>query len=211
MSKWMSEHVDPIMIHVLDLIKRIRDQQDEPPNWDTEWRNLLDQLRPLKASERKSESLSARALSAWIDESVESSKWQYREQWINRALCVELFNPPRNAGEDFYKAFHEVGELHSDQRDVAAIFFLCAALGFRGVYVEKNNPEAKKLLGLPNTFEEWVQRARPRPMEIPLGSSVEPAGAESLGGKFHFLASAVLNVAIGLALAVTLWWTMLSG
>jgi hypothetical protein len=177
MNKGMNQKVDSVFEYVLDLKERIGDQTRNPPVYEIERGNLLEKVRSLRASDRKSENLAATALTAWIDETLVNSTWNHKSRWIDKSLWVEIYGQ-RVAGVEFFINFREASELPSEH---------------------------------PATFEEWVQRARPRPIETSLGSNVDPAGAFSLDGKFRFLASTVLNTAIGLALAVTLWWTMLSG
>jgi type VI secretion system protein ImpK len=209
MNKGMNQKVDSVFEYVLDLKERIGDQTRNPPVYEIERGNLLEKVRSLRASDRKSENLAATALTAWIDETLVNSTWNHKSRWIDKSLWVEIYGQ-RVAGVEFFINFREASELPSEQRDVVDVFFLCAVLGFRGCYGTATGSHVIEN-ELPATFEEWVQRARPRPIETSLGSNVDPAGAFSLDGKFRFLASTVLNTAIGLALAVTLWWTMLSG
>lgn len=70
------------------------------------------------------------AVCAWTDEVLGSSRWNYRQLWLNDQLQRRYYRTSE-AGEEFFRRLSEVG-LH--QHDVREVYYLCLALGFTGKY-----------------------------------------------------------------------------
>lgn len=75
------------------------------------------------------------AVCAWIDESLLAVSDKLREFW-SRNLLQRHFYDLSNAGELF---FTRLAQLSPARIEVKEIYLLCIALGFAGVYGEKQN------------------------------------------------------------------------
>src|SRR5690606_19814271 len=92
MTPAFAQSVDPISLHVLELIDRLNDGQEVSPA-DERMRimSLIDQADAQLGSGREWE-LAKYALVSWIDEILLDMRWIGREWWTNNVLEVELFN-----------------------------------------------------------------------------------------------------------------------
>ena len=73
------------------------------------------------------------ALVAFLDETLLSSDWSQKDQWLAKPLQLELFNR-YDAGEEF---FHRLDGLRANpglHAEVLEVYYLCMALGFKGRY-----------------------------------------------------------------------------
>ena len=80
------------------------------------------------------------ALTAFLDESISQSSWDYRSQWVAAPLCFERFNR-LDAGEEFFVRLQALQSARPVSPDVLQIYFLCLTLGFRGRYLLRSNEE----------------------------------------------------------------------
>jgi type VI secretion system protein ImpK len=76
---------------------------------------------------------------AWIDESILSSGWDYRDQW-QREQLQRLYYNTFEAGEEVFERLNTIG-YH--QNNVREIYYLCLSLGFKGKFIR---PEDDYLL-----------------------------------------------------------------
>jgi type VI secretion system protein ImpK len=76
---------------------------------------------------------------AWIDESILSSRWDYRDQW-QREQLQRLYYNTFEAGEEVFERLNTIG-YH--QNNVREIYYLCLSLGFKGKFI---HPEDDYLL-----------------------------------------------------------------
>jgi type VI secretion system protein ImpK len=70
------------------------------------------------------------AVFAWVDETILSSNWQGRQQWLREQLQRQYYQTA-DAGELFFDRLNGVGP---HQREVREVYYLCLALGFAGQY-----------------------------------------------------------------------------
>jgi type VI secretion system protein ImpK len=85
------------------------------------------------------------ALVAFLDETLLSSDWSQKDQWLARPLQLELYNR-YDAGEEF---FHRLDGLRANpglHAEVLEIYYLCMALGFKGKYQLHGQEELRELV-----------------------------------------------------------------
>ena len=70
------------------------------------------------------------AVFSWIDEAIMNSAWAEKNRWLGERL-QRVYYGTANAGELFYERLNSIG-LH--QRDVREVYYLCLAMGFKGLY-----------------------------------------------------------------------------
>ena len=83
--------------------------------------------------------LSKFALVAFLDETIISSGWAQKDQWLSDPLQIKLFDT-FNAGEEFFNHMAELRLRSSQNKDVLEIYYLCLSLGFKGKY-QLQSPE----------------------------------------------------------------------
>lgn len=79
------------------------------------------------------------ALIAFLDESIISSSWNRKEEWLSEPLQLKLFDT-FNAGEEFFTNLDTLRQRTGSNRDVLEIYYLCLVLGFKGKY-QLQSPE----------------------------------------------------------------------
>jgi type VI secretion system protein ImpK len=84
-------------------------------------------------------SLSKFALVAFLDETIISSGWSQKDQWLSDPLQIKLFDT-FNAGEEFFNHMAELRLRSNQNKDVLEIYYLCLSLGFKGKY-QLQSPE----------------------------------------------------------------------
>ena len=135
MTPKLAQAVDPIFLHVLDLIDRVNfgesiAAQDER----LRIRTLIDQAEAVVGADHEWD-LAKYALVSWIDEMMVDAHWDGREWWSNNVLEMEFFSS-RACSERFYLRAKEAAA--STSRDALEVYYICVVLGFRGVYHEPN-------------------------------------------------------------------------
>jgi type VI secretion system protein ImpK len=172
MTPTFAQAVDPIFLHVLDLLDRI--SQDEKPSAQHQRLRigaLIDQAEAVVGSGQEWE-LAKYAIVSWIDEMLVDTPWEGREWWSNNVLEVEQFNT-RLCNERFYVRAQEASTL--PRRDALEVYYVCVVLGFRGLY--RDAEFAGSLIGahgLPPTLEQWSSQVA---MSIRLGQGRPPLAA----------------------------------
>ena len=175
MTPNLARAVDPIFIHVLDLLEKIKtDERPSPEEERLRIRALLDQAEAIIGGGAEWE-LSKYAITSWIDEMLVDTPWSGQEWWANNVLEVELFNT-RLCSEQFFLKSQEAAQLSN--RDALEVFYICVVLGFRGLY---HDPTIAEMLarphGLPSDIETWAKQTS---MSIRLGQGrpalPQPAG-----------------------------------
>jgi type VI secretion system protein ImpK len=68
---------------------------------------------------------------AWIDESILSSRWDYRDQW-QREQLQRLYYNTFEAGEEVFERLNTIGY---QQNNVREVYYLCLSLGFKGKFI----------------------------------------------------------------------------
>lgn len=71
------------------------------------------------------------AISAFVDESVLYSNWQFKDEWLNKPLMIEYFNDAL-AGEIFFQKMDRIAQ--ESKLELLEIFYLCLMLGYEGRY-----------------------------------------------------------------------------
>ncbi len=79
------------------------------------------------------------ALVAFLDETIISSEWSEKSEWLTEPLQIKLFDT-FNAGEEFFTNMSTLRQRSSVNKDVLEIFYLCLSLGFKGKY-QLQSPE----------------------------------------------------------------------
>lgn len=164
MTPKQSVAVDPVFLHILNLLDRIAEGNDPDPKEERiQIRALLDQGEAIMGSGENWE-LTKYALVSWIDEVLLSSSWTNRDWWSNNVLEVEFFNT-RLCNEQFFLNAQRATQL--SDRDVLEVYYICVILGFRGLYAE---PTIAAMLvsqhQLPNDLATWLRQTA---MSIRLG------------------------------------------
>lgn len=164
--------VDPVFLHVLDLLDRISEGDDPNPTEEhIQIRALLDQGESIVGAGEEWE-LTKYALVSWIDEVLVASSWGHRDWWGNNVLEVEFYNT-RLCNEEFFVKAKKATRLAS--RDALEVFYICVILGFQGLY--QDAAMAAMLVEqhqLPNDLQTWKRQTS---MSVRLGQ-----GRPSLNG-----------------------------
>lgn len=79
------------------------------------------------------------ALVAFLDETIISSSWNQKEEWLAEPMQIKLFDT-FNAGEEFFEQLHQLRQRSSGNADILEVYYLCLALGFKGKY-QLQSPE----------------------------------------------------------------------
>jgi type VI secretion system protein ImpK len=208
MTPEFAEAVDPVFLDVLGLLDRIgRDEHPSPKEERLRIRGWLDQAEA-KLGQAPDWQLAKYALVAWIDDVLIDAPWEGRGWWKENALEVEVFNT-RLRHEQFYAKAQEASAL--PRKDALEVFYVCAVLGFRGLY---RDPAAAAVLaeprGLPPDLESW---ARSTSMAIQLGqgrpaigeASVPGEGAPPLDGPFLLIWASLAGVVLAAFTAIFAW------
>ncbi len=208
MSPTLAQAVDPIFLHVLDLLERI--EAGSPTSTQEERlriRTLIDQAEATIGGGAEWE-LAKYALVSWIDEMLVELPWSGQEWWSNNVLEVELFNT-RLCYEEFYTRAQQAATM--SRRDALEVFYVCVVLGFRGMY---RDPQlAAHLLqarGLPADINTWAKQVA---MTIRLGQGRPPlaeprreiTGAPPMRGKTRLMWVSLAAVLL-IASNVVVWY-----
>ncbi|MDZ4820159.1 MAG: DotU family type IV/VI secretion system protein [Planctomycetota bacterium] len=203
MTPKFAQAVDPIFLHVLELLDRIaRDERISPQDERLRVRALIDQAQAFIGNSQEWD-LAKYAIVSWIDEVLLEAPWQGREWWSNNVLEVEMFNT-RLCNEMFYVRAQEASSLQS--RDALEVFYVCVVLGFRGLYRDPTIAAMfTQVHGLPPDLESWAKQAS---LAIRLGQGRPPlagprrqiAGAPPLRTRplvvWSWLSAALLSVMV---------------
>jgi type VI secretion system protein ImpK len=156
--------VDPLLLHVLGLIDRLKEQRSPNPlDERARIRALLDQGEAIVGSGQEWE-LSKYALVSWIDEMLVESEWEARDWWSNNVLEMELFRT-RLCSEKFFLNAKEASTLA--RRDALEVYYVCVVLGFRGLYRDATLASMlSQRHGLPQDLGTWAKQTA---MAIRLG------------------------------------------
>jgi type VI secretion system protein ImpK len=112
---------------------KLGDQQPEFEQVRADLDNMLEQARRrlTKRGSAPSAFEEARfAVAAFLDEAINLSNWDGRDQWTGRTLQRRYYNTSR-AGEEF---FEHLEKLPPDADELRELYLTCLALGFRGRY-----------------------------------------------------------------------------
>ena len=76
---------------------------------------------------------------AFLDETIISSEWSEKNEWLAEPLQIKLFDT-FNAGEEFFTNMSNLRQRTTVNKDVLEIYYLCLSLGFKGKY-QLQSPE----------------------------------------------------------------------
>jgi type VI secretion system protein ImpK len=99
------------------------------------------------------------AVLSWVDETILTSSWPYRNEW--RHLMLSTFQT-LNAGNEF---FTRLEQIPPDAREIKEIYFLCLSLGFEGQFALGGNPEALRDYRR-RLYQDVVRNTEVRPERI---------------------------------------------
>lgn len=208
MSPEFAKAVDPVFLHVLNLLERIG--RGENPNVQTERlriRGWLDQAEG-HLGQRPDWQLAKYALVSWIDEVLLEAPWDGHDWWNENVLEVELFNS-RLANEQFYVHAKEASALA--QRDALEVFYVCVVLGFRGLYRDPDVAASlTEAMELPPDLETWAKQTA---LAIRLGqgrpriadTEEVGSGAPPLDGRTRLVWSSLAGVILAAFLAASVY------
>ena len=79
------------------------------------------------------------ALVAFLDETIISSEWADKNEWLTEPLQIKLFDT-FNAGEEFFTNMANLRQRTAQNKEILEIYYLCLSLGFKGKY-QLQSPE----------------------------------------------------------------------
>lgn len=139
------------------------------------------------------------ALVAFIDETVLSSDWSQKDQWISNPLQLELFNR-YDAGEEFFQRLDGLRANSRLHAEAIEVYYLCMALGFKGRYQLHGQEELRHLIE-----ETHAELAKQPGMQLgALAPHGKPRGQAATEVRGKWPAWALLSAAAVLALFVYL-------
>lgn len=164
MTPNLAKAVDPVFLHVLELLHRIQQMQPvSAPDERLRIRALIDQAEAIVGGGQEWD-LAKYALVSWIDEMLVDAPWDGSEWWSNNVLEVELFKS-RTCSEQFYVKAQEAATLPT--RDALEVYYVGVIMGFRGMYRDPRfAASVAESRGLPTDLETWVKQTS---MSIRLG------------------------------------------
>jgi type VI secretion system protein ImpK len=86
------------------------------------------------------------AVFAWIDETILSSGWDGKNQWLGAQLQRRYYHTA-DAGKLFFERLNTIGP---HQLDVREIYYLCLAMGFTGQYCNEGDDYLLEQLKISN-------------------------------------------------------------
>jgi type VI secretion system protein ImpK len=135
------------------------------------------------------------ALVAFLDETIFSSEWSKKDEWLADPLQIKLFDT-FNAGEEFFNKMAEL-RLRSNQNiDVLEIYYLCLSLGFKGKYQLQSPENLRRIIDDLNlelhpdafrTIDAISPNGKPRQSIVQTVSSCAPLWIYPLGAILIFL------------------------
>lgn len=174
MTPEFAKAVDPVFLHVLDLLDRI--DGDDEVNVQEERVRIRSRLERAEASLGASADwqVAKYALVAWVDEVLIDAPWSSNVWWKENSLEWEQYNTLERS-EKFYVQAKEASALRG--KDALEVFYVAVVLGFRGLYRDKERAKAiHGAIGAPADLESWAKQTA---MAIQLGKGLPPIGEAS--------------------------------
>lgn len=161
--------VDPIFLHVLELLERCSAGENPQPHEERpKIVALIDQAEALLGASEEW-ATAKYGIASWIDEVLVDAPWSGAEWWSNHVLEVQYFGT-RLCSEQFFLKAREASE--SLDRDALEVYYNCVLLGFRGMYGEQQMAAAfAQAHGMPPDLESW---ARQTALSVRLGQGRPP-------------------------------------
>lgn len=130
----LSELFAPCFVLLLNL--RATDDFGAPDVLRNRIKDLLDRIeRDALDTDRAPETIQKAkfAVVAFLDETILSSTWVHKDQWMNTPLQLELYDR-YDAGEVFFDRLRTFLDESQRYAEVLEVYYLCMALGFKGQY-----------------------------------------------------------------------------
>jgi type VI secretion system protein ImpK len=160
MTPEFSDIVDPVFMHVIDLLDRISGRRANAVLMERQRiRKRLDEAI-LKLGGKPEGVLAGKALIYWIDEMLIMTEWEGQDWWENNKLETEILDNSDGRYSFFYRDAKEAAGLAD--KSALEVYFLCAVLGFRGLYRDPESDDseiARAALQLPATLQLWLEQA----------------------------------------------------
>jgi len=151
MTPRFAQHVDPIFMHVIELVESI--DSGKQPSPERERRLINDQLRSaeheLSSTHGASWELAKYALVSWIDELLlNANNWSGQNWWLGHLLEREHFPTGTvDRHEVFFVKARDAADLPGGG-DALETFYTCAMLGFYGFYGNGRQPKDDEMIRL---------------------------------------------------------------
>ncbi|MEI8374731.1 MAG: DotU family type IV/VI secretion system protein [Planctomycetota bacterium] len=159
MTPAFSEILDPVFLYVIDLLERINQHRAAAVAIERQQvRRRLDEALQ-KLGGRRESVLAGQALIYWIDEMLILTDWEGQDWWNNNKLETEILDTNNRYRNFFVDAKESAGLA---DKSALEVYYLCVALGFRGLYRDPKSDDsmnAREMLQLPPTLQEWLQQA----------------------------------------------------
>lgn len=196
MSPEFASAVDPIFLHVIGSLERIRngdriDPQQLQANTQAKVRMAAEALQsgPLNEAWR----LAMYGLCAWIDDVMINLSWEGQRWWENHKLEFQFFNT-NEAGTAFFRKAKEAQQL--PRRDAIEVFYIAVILGFRGLYALPDGTAMAHQYDLPPTIDDWARRTsalvQPGTSAMIKQTPIPVEGAPALEGRFTIVGAGLL-------------------
>lgn len=91
------------------------------------------------------------ALVAFIDETILSSDWSQKDEWVSTPLQLELYDQ-YDAGEVFFDRLEKLRENPKANAEALEVYYLCMTLGFKGKYQLHEQERLREIIE--TTYEE---------------------------------------------------------
>ncbi len=159
MTPEFAKVVDPVFKYVLDLRRRIDNQEEPSARQEHDRVEKLLEAANARVGERITQAEwdeAKYALVAWIDELLNDSPWTEVERawWSNNTLEFAYFKTQLHFRK-FYERARRAKEL--PKRDALEVYYLCVVLGFRGLYASPVGAAQQAAeLDLPASIDAWA-------------------------------------------------------
>lgn len=146
------------------------------------------------------------ALVAFLDETIISSSWNQKEQWLSEPLQIMLFDT-FNAGEEFFTHLNTLRQRSSGNKDILEIYYLCLALGFKGKYQLQSPENLRRVIDdlnlelhpeMYSTIDAISPNAKPREMVVQSSGGGLPVWVYPVGAIVIFI---VLYVVLSMSIS----------
>ncbi|MEM1128486.1 MAG: type IVB secretion system protein IcmH/DotU [Bacteroidota bacterium] len=145
-----AERLAEIMSPVFTLILQLRSAADfgDPDTLRQRIKGLLERCeREAQRSGASAREVSEAkfALVAFLDETILSSDWYYKDQWVANPLQLEVYNR-YDAGDEFFVKLKPLMDQPQSMPEVLEVYYLCMTLGFKGQYLVHDQGELRLLI-----------------------------------------------------------------
>lgn len=217
MTPKFAKAVDPVFLGVLDLLERI--ERNQPIAVADERIRIEKKLSHAESLLGQTHDwiLAKYALVCWIDAMLIGAPWEGNREWTENPLEVVWWRAHpdpnvvdyRQAYVEFYRKGRHAAALPN--KDALEVFYICAVMGFRGMYGDNAGMMHAQSEGFPPRLDDW---ARQTAASIQLGQGRPPIhekpklpnGAFPLNGRSAMISMSVFGVVtFGIALGILLF------